>query len=388
MKETKKICVVVTARPSYSRIKTALRAIQNSKNLELQLVVAASALLEKQGKVVEYMKNEGFHVDAKVYNVLEGHSLANMAKTTALGIQELSSVFLNLEPDAVVTIADRYETLSTAVAAAYMNIPLIHIQGGEVTGSIDDKVRHSITKLADYHFVSSQKAKERVIQMGEWDDRVFLTGCPSLDLAHEVLNNPDKSFNPYDLYGGVGSKIDVKNPYIVVMQHPVTTEHEESYAQTKLTLSVIEELGVPTFWFWPNIDAGSDGASKAVRGFREEKRDKNIHFFKNMESKDFLNLINNSKCLVGNSSVGIRESSSLGIPVVNIGTRQSSRERGNNVIDIDYNYNQIKNAILKQIKHGHYESKHIYGNGRSGEEIAKIIQTVDLKIKATGFNMK
>lgn len=388
MRETKKICVVVTARPSYSRIKTALTAIKNSENLELQLVVAASALLEKQGKVVEYMKNEGFTVNAKVYNVLEGHSLANMAKTTALGIQELSSVFLNLEPDAVITIADRYETLSTAVAAAYMNIPLIHIQGGEVTGSIDDKVRHSITKLADYHFVSSQKAKERVIQMGEWEDRVFLTGCPSLDLAHEVLNNPEKDFNPFKLYNGVGNGVDHNQPYLVVMQHPVTTEHDDSYDQTKLTLSVIEKLKIPTFWFWPNIDAGSDGASKAVRGFREEKRDDNIHFFKNMESKDFLNLINNSQCLIGNSSVGIRESSSLGVPVVNIGTRQSSRERGNNVIDVDYNFEEIENAILKHIEHGPYEPKHIYGNGLSGKEISRIIENIPLKVKATGFNMK
>jgi len=386
MKGIKKICVVVTARPSYSRIKTALKAIQSNKTLELKLVVAASALLEKQGKVVEYIEKEGFKVDAKVYNVLEGHSLANMAKTTALGIQELSSVFLNLEPDAVITIADRYETLSTAVAAAYMNIPLIHIQGGEVTGSIDDKVRHSITKLADYHFVSSAKAKERVLQMGEWEDRVFLTGCPSLDLAHDVLNNPNTSFDPYENYGGVGHKIDMKKPYIVVMQHPVTTEVDEAMVQTEKTIEAVQELGIQAFYFWPNIDAGSDGSSKAIRRFRENNKDNKFYFFKNMESRDFLNLINNSTCLIGNSSVGIRESSTLGIPVVNIGTRQSSRERGPNVLDVDYVKNDIKNAIDHQIKAGKYSPSHIYGNGDSGKIIANIIENTELKIKATGFN--
>lgn len=382
----KKICVVVTARPSYSRIKTALRAIQENENLELQLVVAASALLEKQGKVVNYMEEEGFDVKAKVYNVLEGHSLANMAKTTALGIQELSSVFLNLEPDAVITIADRYETLSTAVAAAYMNIPLIHIQGGEVTGSIDDKVRHSISKLADYHFVSSKRAQQRVIQMGEWDDRVIHTGCPSLDLAHEVLNNPNKDFDPYGKYGGVGHIIDMKQPYIVVMQHPVTTEFDEALEQTEKTIEAVQELGIQAFYFWPNIDAGSDGSSKAIRKFRENNKDNKFYFFKNMESRDFLNLINNSKCLVGNSSVGIRESSSLGIPVVNIGTRQSSRERGPNVIDVNYDKSEIKAAIEKQVAAGHYPSSHIYGDGKSGEQIAQLLEELDLKIKAPGFN--
>ncbi len=382
----KKICVVVTARPSYSRVKTALKAIQKHDDLELQLVVAASALLEKQGQVVRYMEEEGFTVCAKVYNVLEGHSLSNMAKTTALGILELSSVFSSLEPDCVVTIADRYETLSTAVAAAYMNIPLVHIQGGEVTGSIDDKVRHSITKLADYHFVATKQAKVLVEQMGEWSDRVFLTGCPSLDLAHEVFNNPDKHFDLYKKYGGTGVKINTQKPYLVVMQHPVTTEFSFAFEQTKMTLNAVLKTGIPTIWFWPNIDAGSDGTSKAIRVFKEEHHDAEMYFFKNMDSKDFLNLLNNSACLIGNSSVGIRECSSLGVPVVNIGTRQSSRERGNNVMDVDYNEEAIFKAIAAQVAHGKHEPAHIYGDGDSGEKMADLLSSLQLKIKAPGFN--
>jgi UDP-hydrolysing UDP-N-acetyl-D-glucosamine 2-epimerase len=190
--------VVITARPSYSRIKTALLAIKNNSNLELQLVVAASALLERYGSAVNYIEKDGFEITSKVFNVLEGENLTAAAKTTGIGILELSTVFDNLKPDMVVTIADRFETMATAIAATYMNIPLIHIQGGEVTGNIDEKVRHAITKLADYHFVASDGAKERVLKMGESEDSVFNTGCPSIDLAKNILENPALNYNPYD----------------------------------------------------------------------------------------------------------------------------------------------------------------------------------------------
>src|SRR5687768_13912619 len=182
----RKICVVITARPSYSRVKTALQAIKEHPDLELQLVVAASALLDRYGSSVNYIEKDGFVITAKVFNVLEGENLTAAAKTTGIGILELSTVFDNLSPDIVVTIADRFETMSTAISASYMNIPLAHIQGGEVTGNIDEKVRHAITKLADIHLVSTLKAKERVIRMGEDSEKVVVTGCPSIDLAKMV----------------------------------------------------------------------------------------------------------------------------------------------------------------------------------------------------------
>ena len=205
----RKVCVVVTARPSYSRIKTALYAIKSHKNLELQLVLAASALLDRYGSAVNYILKDGFKISAKVFNVLEGESITSAAKTTGIGIVELSSVFDNLKPDMVVTIADRFETMSTAIAASYMNIPLVHIQGGEVTGNIDEKVRHAITKLADIHLVASEKAKLRVIKMGEYPEKVFKTGCPSIDLAKEVKSNSKLDFDPYIKYGGVGNSFNL-----------------------------------------------------------------------------------------------------------------------------------------------------------------------------------
>lgn len=375
----RKICVVVTARPSYSRIKTALTAIKENPNLELQLIVAASALLDRYGNAVNYIERDGFTVNARVYNVLEGENLTSMAKTTGLGILELSTIFDNLMPDFVLTVADRYETIATAIAAAYMNIPLVHIQGGEVTGNIDEKVRHAITKLSDYHFVASKDAYNRVIKMGEEPDSVFITGCPSIDLAKEVLDNNTLDFNPFEKYGGVGELDSLQNGYIVVLQHPVTEEYELAKQQINETLKAIHNLKIPTLWFWPNVDAGSDGTSKGIRVFREKYDIPFIHFFKNMEGKDFLKIIYNSKCLIGNSSVGIRESSFLGVPVVNIGSRQAGRERGKNVMDVNYSVGEIESAIKKQIEVKHYPSETIYGNGESGKNISDLLVTVKPK---------
>lgn len=377
----RKVCVVVTARPSYSRIKTALKAIQNHPDLELQLVIAASALLDRYGSAVNFIEQDGFQITAKVFNVLEGENLTAAAKTTGIGILELSTVFDNLAPDVVVTVADRFETMATAISASYMNIPLAHVQGGEVTGNIDEKVRHAITKLADMHMVASPKAYERVVKMGEDEKKVYLTGCPSIDLADEILQNSALDFDPFDKYKGAGKGVDISNGYIVVMQHPVTTEYSQSRQHIEETLDAVSELNIPVLWFWPNVDAGSDGTSKGIREFRELRDTSNFHFFKNMEPNDFLRLIKNSQCLIGNSSVGIRESAYLGIPVVNIGGRQAGRERGQNVMDVGYNKEEIKEAIKKQIAHGHYESDRIYGDGTAGQQIADLLATSQLSIE-------
>jgi UDP-hydrolysing UDP-N-acetyl-D-glucosamine 2-epimerase len=379
----RKICIVVTARPSYSRIKTALKAIDEHPDLELQLVVAASALLNRYGTAVNIIKKDGFKIAAKVFNVLEGENLAAAAKTTGIGILELSSVFVNLQPDIIVTIADRFETIATSIAASYMNIPLAHIQGGEVTGNIDEKVRHANTKLADYHFVASSDAEQRVIKLGEDAEMVFNTGCPSIDLAAEVLKDSKLDFNIYERYGGVGSKPDLSNGYVVVMQHPVTTEYKESRKHIEETLYAINQLKLPVLWFWPNVDAGSDGTSSGIRSFREHYDLEHLHFFKNMEPNDFLKLLYNSKVLVGNSSVGIRECAYLPVPVVNIGSRQNKRQRGHNVIDVGYDRNEILNAINHWIANQKPTRSEIYGNGDAGKQIAEYLSKVPLRFHKT-----
>ena len=376
----RKVCVVVTARPSYSRIRTALTAIRDHPDLELQLVVAASALLDRYGSAIQYVEQDEFPIAARVQMVLEGGNLTAMAKTTGLGLLELSSVFEHLKPDVVVTIADRFETIATAIAAAYLNLPLAHVQGGEITGSIDEKVRHAVTKLADLHLVSTARAAERVIRMGEPPATVHLTGCPSIDLAVDTLRTPALDFDPYAKYGGVGAGMDLSRGYVVVLQHPVTTEHELARAHVTETLHAVRDAGLPTLWFWPNPDAGSDGTSGGIRRFRELEQPSNMHFFKNMAPEDFLRLVYNSRCLIGNSSMGIRECSFLGVPVVNIGSRQQGRDRGHNVVDAAYSRGEIGRAVAGHLANGRYPSDPLYGDGRAGPRIAGVLAEAPLDV--------
>jgi len=377
----RKICVVVTARPSYSRIRTALQAIAGHGDLELQLVVAASALLDRYGSAIQSIERDGFPIVARVYMVLEGENLVTSAKSTGIGLSELATVFDNIKPDAVVTVADRYETLATAVAASYMNIPLVHVQGGEVTGSIDEKVRHSVTKLSNLHLVSTKLAGERVKKLGEDPATVHVTGCPSIDIAAEVAARPAMDFDPFVKYGGVGPTTDLSKGYLVVMQHPVTTEYEEARQQVDETLYAVRDFGLPVLWFWPNVDAGSDGTSKGIRVFREKEAPANFHLFRNMFPEDFLRLLCGATAIVGNSSVAIRECSYLGVPAVNIGTRQLGRERGHNVIDVGHDRREISSAIGAHITSGKPKRDLLYGDGRAGERIADCLSRAELTIE-------
>ena len=242
---------------------------------------------------------------------------------------------------------------------------MAHVQGGEVTGSIDEKVRHAVTKLSNFHFVANRKAAERVIRMGEDENLVFVTGCPSIDLAARIMSENHDGYDPFEKYTGTGSKFDPKLGYLVVLQHPVTTEYEHSLFQIQETLAAIVSLAYPTFWFWPNVDAGSDYVSKGIRQFREAHNVPFLHFFKNLSPEDFLRLLVNSKCLIGNSSVGIRETSYLGVPVVNIGNRQIGRDRGTNVTDVGYDRNAIIKAVREKIDNCFYPSSNLYGDGHA-----------------------
>lgn len=383
----RRICVIVTARPSYSRIKTALEAMRDHSDIDLQIVVAASALLDRYGRVVDVMRKDGFEISDEIYSVVEGGDVSQLVRSVGVGLIELPSILSRLKPDAVVTIADRYETIANAISASFMNIPLVHIQGGEFTGSIDNKVRHAITKLADVHLVASEVARNRVISMGEDPQFVINTGCPSIDLAAEIARESSLKFDPFDLYSGTGNRFDLSDGYVVVLQHPVTTEHDQALNQSRITLDAVRALKRPVFWFWPNVDAGSDGTSKALRMFREENGNLPFHFFKNMLPQDFLRLILNSDCLIGNSSVGIRESAFLGVPVVDIGTRQIGRERGANVMNVDHDAKAIHSAAEQQIAHGRYERSYIYGDGNAGAKISETLSKISLRIEKRDFTV-
>ncbi len=375
----RKICVVVNSRANYGRIKSVLEAIKTHPNLELQLITGASALLHRFGSAIDVIRGDGFEPDATVYSIVEGETPTTMAKSTGMAIIELATQFENLNPDIVITVADRFETIATAIAASYMNIPVAHTQGGEVTGSIDESVRHAITKLSHIHFPATEQAKDYLIRMGEDPETVHLTGCPAMDaIANIDLSQLDGLFTRYQ---GVGADLDPKEPYIVVLQHPVTTEYGRGLEQIEETLKAVASIGMQTAWLWPNVDAGSDDISKGIRRFREKNNPEKMHFYINFSVEDYGRLINNASCLVGNSSSALREGTFLGVPAVNIGTRQTNREHGPNVTHVGYDAVEIESAIRRQIEHGRYERSTMFGDGKAGPQIADVLATAKIRLQ-------
>lgn len=380
----RKVCVVVNSRANYGRIKSFLRAARSHEGLQLQLIVGASALLHRFGSAIDVMKQDGFEPDAVVHSIVEGETPATMAKSVGLGTIELATHFQSLNPDVVLTVADRFETIATAVAASYMNIPVAHTQGGEVTGSIDENVRHAITKLSHIHFPATERARDFLIRMGEQPETVHLTGCPSIDLLVDLdLSLPQDLFQRY---GGVGARIDPAKDYMIVLQHPVTTEYGEGLDQINQTIEAVDRIGrkgMQVVWLWPNADAGSDDVAKGLRVFRETRHPDYLALIRNFAVEDYARLINNAACLVGNSSSGLREGAFLGTPCVNIGSRQRDRERAGNVIDVPHEADAIESAIERQLANGRYDGSHIFGDGRAGQRIADILSAAPLRLDKT-----
>jgi UDP-hydrolysing UDP-N-acetyl-D-glucosamine 2-epimerase len=378
-KAPRRVCVVINNRANYGRIKSALTAIKADPRLELQLLVGSSTLLDRFGEARLVIERDGFKIDASFYSIIEGENPTTMAKSTGLAIIELSTLFDRFKPDIVLTIADRFETMATAVAASYMNIPVAHTQGGEVTGSIDESVRHAVTKLAHIHFPATKLAAAYVERMGEPADTVFWVGCPSIDVVAELdLALPADVF---ERYGGVGAPIDPAEPYLLVLQHPVTTEYGSGLAQIKQTLAAVDRIGIQAVWLWPNVDAGSDDVSKGLRVHREHRPNSRIRFYKNFAVEDYVRLIANASCQIGNSSSALREGAFLGTPAVNIGTRQQGREHEKNVRFAGYDAGQIEAAIRAQLAHGRYPRSKLFGDGNAGARIADILATVQLKVQ-------
>lgn len=376
------ICVVVGSRANYSSIKSAMVAIDKHPKLELQIIVGASALLDRYGEVIKVIKDDGFEPNAEAHMIIEGETPLTMAKSTGLGLLELPSLFKQLKPDIVISVGDRFETMATAVAAAYMNIPLAHTMGGEVTGTIDESVRHAVTKLAHLHFPANQRAAERIIRMGEDPSVVHAVGCPRIDLVAEIVENsghlPKRSWLEYE---GVGGEINLEKPFLLVSQHPITTEYGHGEQQITETLMALHQLKMPTIMLWPNADAGSEDIARGMRKFREHYLHDYVRFYKNFPVETYVRLMMRCSCIIGNSSSAIREGAFLGVPAVNIGTRQMSRERGKNVIDVDYEREEIQGAVKQQLDNGRYPSEHIYGDGHAGERIADILATCELDVQ-------
>jgi UDP-hydrolysing UDP-N-acetyl-D-glucosamine 2-epimerase len=376
----RKVCVVVASRANYGRVKSLMKAIKKHPNLELQLIVGASVMLFRFGKAIDVIISDGFLPDRTIYYVVEGETLSTQAKSTGLGIVELSTALEDLKPDMVVTIADRFETMSTAIAASYLNIPLVHIQGGEISGNIDEKVRHAITKLSDIHFPATEKSKDRLIKMGEMPEYIFNFGCPGMDTL--VENDMSISNKLMSKYGGLGGVVDWESPYILMVQHPVTTSYGEGLKQVNETLYAIRSIkNYQKIVLWPNIDAGTDEISKGIRVFRENHKDESFFFFRNFSPEDYARVLNNAKCVIGNSSSFIREGSFLGVPAVLVGDRQEDREHGENIIFSDYDREKILRIVKFQLNHGRYITHRLFGNGDAGKLMADKLSSINLDIK-------
>lgn len=374
----KKICFVIFSSANYNSIKSLITEVKKRSNFKLQLIVGSSATNDKYGDVYNRILKDGYNVNFKIENQFNSTELSSMVKTTALAMVELSECFNQLKPDLVFTVGDRHETISTAITSSYMNILVAHTMGGEITGTIDETVRHSITKLSNLHFVSNNDSYKRVIKLGENKKHVFNVGCPRNDLIKKIIkkNTYTKEFKIISSLGvGDLREINQNDEYVVILQHPVTTEILQTKKAIQCILKAIVNLNKKNIIIWPNSDAGSDEISKEIRIFRERGLLKNTKIIKNLPIEQYIPLIKNSKCLIGNSSSAIRDGSFLGIPAVNVGTRQKGRLRYKNVIDAKVDTKDI----LKKIKKNYgkiFKKSTIYGDGNSGKKIADIIKNL------------
>ncbi|MCS4198101.1 UDP-N-acetylglucosamine 2-epimerase [Salinibacter ruber] len=376
-----KICVPVTTRGNYGKFKSVMQAIVEHPGLELQLLVGGGALLHKYGDFVEDGELGGFEVESSLYFLLEGENPITMAKSTGIALTEFTTAFNSLKPDVVLTIADRFEELAIATAASFQNIPLAHLEGGEVSGSVDESIRHAITKMSHLHFPASEKAAERIQKLGEPADSVYPVGATSLDVINNLDMDDMESVESELRDKGVGGSVNLHQDYLLVIQHPVTTEYEKNREYIDETIQAIDDLEMPTVWLWPNMDAGSDAVSKGIRVYREHSNQEHIRWYTSLPIEKYGKVLYNSACIVGNSSSGIRESSYLGVPAVNIGNRQQGRHRGSNVVDVPHNCQEIKAAISQQLDHGRYPPDDVYGDGNSGDQVAEILSDYEFSIQ-------
>lgn len=388
----RKICVFIGSRANYSSLKPLMQRINDDESLELLLFLGASALLDKYGEVVKLIEQDGFRVDEYIYMLIEGVNPTTMAKSTGLGLVELPNLLYKHKPDLTLIIGDRHEMLSMAIASAFMNIPIAHTMGGEVSGTIDESIRHAITKLSHIHFPANEEARQRILQMGEHPNFVFNVGCPRMDAVKEILDRDNSEVvNGFINREGVGDNFDLQNhDFMIISQHPVTTEFDQGEKQISATLNaahrVSQERDMPVLVLWPNADAGSDDVSRGIRKFREQVKPKNFHFFKHIPLEIYLHLMKRAAVLVGNSSSGIREGGFIGTPVVNVGSRQMGRSHGQNVMHASYDEEEIYQAIMRQLLHGHYEPEFIYGDGTASGRIIDILKNISVSPQKHFFN--
>ena len=370
----RKVCVVLVDRANYGRLKPVMRAIGDNPGLQLQVLAAGTMVLERFDLPVRVVREDNFTVDGEVYIELEGSTPATMAKSVGFAMVEFASEFQRLKPDVILLIGDRYEALAAAIAAAYMNICIVHVQGGEVSGSIDESARHAITKFSHYHFPSTKRSAQYLIQMGERPETILGVGCPSSDIARVF----DRTLDP-DIVNarGSGAIIDVRRPYLLVLFHPTTTEYGGERRQMEEILEALRVTGMQAILLWPNIDAGSDHVTKAIRVFRDHVRPDWLRTVINLSPEDYLKVLAGAACAVGNSSSFVRDASYFGTPVALVGNRQDGRETDIHVKRVVPFSREIALCVKEQLKHGRYPVSALYGDGHVSERISAAMASLE-----------
>lgn len=365
----RKIAVITGSRGEYGYIRPILKLIEKDLDMDYELIVTNMHLLPDFGSSYREIEKDNFKIGQKIPMTLAGYTNATMTKSLAVFMLSITDTFERIKPDLILLAGDRGEQLISAIVGAHMNIPVAHIQAGELSGNVDGMSRHAITKFAHIHFASNMDASERLLKMGEEDFRVKLVGAPQLDEFRECFfTSPENIYQKFHL-----SK---KEPLILLVQHPITEESVRSGLQMEETLKAICKLKLQTLVVYPNNDAGSVLIQKKI----EEYRKPFIHVERNLKREDYAGLMNVADVLVGNSSSAILEAPSFELPAVNIGRRQLGRYQGINVINVDHNSEQIEAAILKAMSREFKEKikgmKNPYGDGTASVKIVDILKTI------------
>lgn len=365
------IAIVTERRADYSRFKPILELIREDPELDYRLIVTGISILKDHGNDIEVIKRDGFRIEAvlPMFREQAPDTGAEMVRAMGRVLPALVDTFERIKPDLILSGFDIGANFAAAVAGAHMNIPVGHIQGGEVTGSIDESLRHAMSKFAHVHFPATESAGQRLIRMGEDPRHVFVVGCPSLDV---VLSSPvaprEKVLAAH--------RLDPDRPYVVILQHPVTTEVESAGEQMAETLAAVQALDAQGVLIYPNNDAGAQRIIAQIERCP-------IRVVRSLPPEGFVNLVRYSGALVGNSSSGIHETASLGVPTVNIGTRQQGRERPQNVLDVRNDRREIQDAIATALFDEDFKARvaeriNPYGDGRSAERIVRVLKTISL----------
>ncbi len=364
----RRICVVLTTRGNFAKMKTAMRAIVAHPQLELQLV-AGGALLNRQSDILDVIGKE-FEIAETLDYMFASETPAAIGASAATCLLRATDLIVRRKPDVLMVIADRYETLALAQAGLVSNVRIAHLEGGEVSGSIDERIRHAVTKLAHFHLVASDEAALRLVRLGEHAASVAVVGSPSFDL----LRDDDRSgLRGLQKRLAAEPGIDLTKTFLLVSQHPVVTEYAEAQAQFETLAQAVLELKLPVIWIWPNNDAGAQYIREPLARLTAARHSPPVALLAGIPIEEYGAALGRTACLVGNSSSGIREGGFLGAPVVNIGSRQTGRERGANVIDVPCETAAIVAAVRKQITQGKYEPDLRYGDGAAGAKIAAFL---------------